>query len=147
MQLIPKATYLAVIKGSVGTHMFRHNYALIDGVEKDILEDGQLSCAFFVSFILRAFGLIDTLHARTVGTVRDMEEFGWRHTKTPHEGDVVVWEEQQQKSGVYPHIGFYLDEETAISHRDTVSTPAVHSLTFEGTRKVTAYYTHEFLAS
>ena len=145
MQLLPKATYLSTIKNSVGAKMFRHNYALVDGEQQDILQDGQLSCAFFVSFILRAFSLIETLHARTVGTVRDMQTSGWRETDTPQEGDVVVWEDQQQKSGIFPHIGFYLDEQTAVSHRDTDGTPTVHSLTFDGTRKITAYYTHDFL--
>lgn len=145
MQLVPKATYLSVIKGSVGTEMFRNNYALIDGTQEDILDDGQLSCAFFVSFILRAFGLIQDLHARTIGTVKDLEESGWRKTDTPHQGDVVIWEDMQQKSGIFPHIGFYIDEQTAISHRDTHRTPIAHSLTFDGMRKVTAYYTHDFL--
>lgn len=146
MQLVPKATYLSVIENAVGAKMFRHNYALVDGEQIDILQDGQLSCAFFVSFILRAFSLIQTLHARTGGTIADMETSGWRTTDDPHTGDVVVWEEQQQKSGVFPHLGFYIDETTAISHRDTQGTPAVHSLTFDGTRKITAYYTHDFLA-
>lgn len=145
MQLLPKETYIAVIKGSVGANLFRENYALVDGVQENILQDGQLSCAFFVSFILRAFSLIQTLHARTTGTVADMEQSGWRETETPRIGDVVVWEEAEQKSGVFPHIGFYLDQGTAISHRDTHNTPIAHSLTFDGTRKVTAFYTHDFL--
>lgn len=125
--------------------MFRHNYVLVDGSEKDILDNGQLSCAFFASFVLKAFGLVETLHARTEGTIKDLERSGWQKTETPHEGDVVIWEEQQQKSGVFPHIGFYIDEKTAISHRDTHSTPIAHSLSFDGTRAVTAYYTHDFL--
>jgi hypothetical protein len=146
MQLVPKATYLSVIKNSAGANMFRHNYALVDGVETDLLQDGQISCAFFASFVLRGFGLISELHLRTTGTVKDLEASGWRLTETPREGDIVVWEEQQQRSGIFPHIGFYIDEQTAISHRDTHSTPVAHSLTFDGTRKVTAYYTHDFLA-
>lgn len=145
MELLPKATYLSVIKGAVGASMFRHNYARVEGEDRDILDDGQLSCAFFVSFVLRAFGLIKTLHTRTEGTVKDLERSGWQRTETPHEGDVVVWEAMQQRSGVFPHLGFYLDEKTAISHRDTLCTPIVHSLTFDGTRAVTAYYTHPFL--
>lgn len=145
MELVPKETYLSVIKGSIGTTMFRHNYALIDGEKKDILDNGQLSCAFFASFVLRAFDLIETLHARTEGTIRDLEHSGWRKTETPHEGDVVVWEEKEQKSGIFPHIGFYINEEVAISHRDTQCTPIEHSLTFDDTRAVTAYYTHDFL--
>lgn len=145
MELLPKATYLAVIKNSIGSEMFRHNYALVDNAQHDILKDGELSCAFFVSFVLRGFGLIKDLHARTLGTIKDLEASGWRTTETPHEGDVVIWEEQQQKSGIYPHIGFYIDEQTVISHRDTKRTPILHSLTFDGTRAVTAYYTHDFL--
>lgn len=146
MQLLPKATYLSMIRNSVGATLFRNNYALVDGEQTDILKNGELSCAFFVSFLLRGFGLIKELHARTTGTIVDLEASGWRKTDTPHEGDVVVWEEQQQKSGVYPHIGFYIDKESAISHRDTHYTPIVHSLTFNGTRKILAYYTHDFLS-
>lgn len=146
MKLVPKATYLSMIKQSVGAQMFRNNYALIEGVQKDILDDGELSCAFYVSFLLHAFDLIEELHARTTGTVKDLERSGWRKTDTPHEGDIVVWEEQMQKSGIFPHIGFYVDSENAISHRDTHRTPIAHSLTFDGTRNVTAYYTHDFLA-
>lgn len=146
MQLVPKATYVAMIRNSVGSQMFRHNYAVIEGVETDILKNGELSCAFFVSFMLRAFGLLKELHVRTAGTVKDLEASDWRRTDTPQEGDVVVWEEMQQKSGIYPHLGFYLDEQTAISHRDTHLAPVRHSLTFDGTRKVVAYYTNDFLA-
>ena len=146
MQLLQKKTYLAVIKNSVGSEMFRHNYALVDGVETDLLRDGELSCAFFVSFILRAFDLIKELHLRTYGTVKDLEASGWRKTDTPHEGDVVAWEEQQQKSGIYPHIGFYIDEQTAISHLDAGHAPTIHNLTFNNARAVTAFYTHDFLA-
>lgn len=145
MRLVPKATYLSVIRNSVGTNMFRHNYAEVDGEEKDLLRDGELSCAFFVSFVLRAFGLSKELHLRTAGTIQDLEASGWRKTETPHEGDVVIWEEKQQKSGVYLHSGFYIDEQTAISHWDAHCTPVAHSLTFDGTRQVIAYYTHDFL--
>lgn len=137
---------MAMIRNSVGTKMFRYNYALVDGIEQNLVRDGELSCAFFVSFMLRGFGLIKELHLRTAGTVRDLEASGWRKTDMPHEGDVVIWEEKQQKSGVYLHSGFYVNEQTAISHWDQHCTPVEHSLTFDGTRKVTGYYTHDFLA-
>lgn len=146
MQLVPKATYLAMIRNSVGTTMFRNNYAIIDGAEKDILVNGQISCAFFASFILHGFGLIETLHTRTAGTVKDLEASGWRLTDTPREGDVIIWEAAQQRSGVYPHIGFYIDERTAVSHWDKYCTPVTHGLLFENHEKIAAFYTHDFLA-
>ena len=148
MQLLEKDTYLAMIENSIGTHLFRNNYALIDGVKTDITSDGDLSCSFFVSSLLKHFNLIDNAiapHTRTEGLVKNMLGNGWRETNTPHKGDVVVWEDKDQKRGTFPHIGFYIDKETVISHRDTKRTPIKHHITFDGTREVIATYTHDFL--
>ena len=50
-------TYIVVIKNSVGSNIFRNSYAKVNGKKKDILKNGKVSCAFFVSSILALFPL------------------------------------------------------------------------------------------
>lgn len=153
VQILQKETYLTMLENSVGSHQYRTLWADVDGVTKDILDNGQLSCAFFVSSILNHFRLIDTPHARTEGLVRDMERNGWTKTDAPVPGCVVVWEAQEQKSGVYPHSGFCLTSTEVLSHTDATQTPQKHHVTFgekeDGTpkRNITSIYTHDFLNS
>lgn len=151
--LLPKDTYLAMIRNSEGTNLFRHVYALVDGKHEDITDDGNRSCAVFVASILHQFGLVRAIHTGVAGLERDMRSSGWRTIEMPEVGDVLFWEPVEQASGMHAHCGFFLGGDEAISNRDTVRTPAVHHLTF-GTgadgapvRKVTAVYTHDFLRS
>ena len=144
MKLFLRDTYLAMIRNSVGSSLFRTLYAEVGGEKKDILRDGDLSCAFFVSSILHHFSLVKGVHATVAGLTRDLEDSGWQVTTTPREGAVVIWAPEIQKSGeAHPHAGFYLSESEAISHSDVARTPVVHSLT---ARSISAMYTHEFLA-
>ncbi len=57
--LLPKESYLAMIKNSVGTNMFRNLYATSGGEVQDIVREGELSCAYFVSSILYIFKLVN----------------------------------------------------------------------------------------
>lgn len=109
MKLLIIQTYLSMIRSSVGTTMFRHVFAEADGVRKDLLEDGQLSCAFYVSSMLSMFHLIGAQHTTVASTVKDLLEHGWREIVDPREGCVLVWESQVQKpgSGPHEHIGLY----------------------------------------
>ena len=147
LKLLPKETYLKMIRNAEGTNLFRNLYANLRGGKIDILRDGDLSCTFFTSSILWHFRLLgEGPHANTVGFINDLEKSGWKKTDEPKEGDVLIWESQQGASGEeHPHNGFYLGGETAISSSDTKQTPVTHDLTFGGTRKITAIYTHQFL--
>ena len=152
MKLLSRDTYLAMIKNSVGSTLFRTLYAEVDGKKEDILKEGELSCTFFVSSILWHFRLLtEGPHANTPGLVRDLEKSGWVKTDVPTEGAVVIWEVMQQKSGPHPHSGFYVNSDKAISHIDNTKTPQEHHNTF-GTkpdgapqRRIIALYTHSFL--
>lgn len=157
LHLLPADTYLAMIRGSVGSAMYRHNYALTNGVREDLVRGGERSCAFYVSHILLFFQVIREPHLRVAGTVRDLLASGWQPTSTPKSGDIVVWEEQVFSGsweGVafanepHPHIGFYLSPEEAISNSPANGGPTRHHLTF-GTKddgspkvRVQAFYTH-----
>lgn len=157
IELLPKETYLQMIRNSVGSKLFRTVYALVDGEQRDILQDGLLSCAFFVSTILNHFKLIDYTvapHTGIEGLIKNMEKSGWTKTDTVIPGAVVVWEPWEMgPNGAHAHIGFYIGNDQVISHRDVDRMPTEHHVTYgvqeDGSpkRKIIAIYTHPKLES
>jgi hypothetical protein len=133
-------TYLAVIKNSLGSKMFRNLYALVGGQKKDITQNGNLSCAFYVSSILLLFKLIKEVHATVSGTERDMREFGWTDIKKPKNGCVLVWKETDFTNGsLHKHIGFYVGQQKAISNNYKLGYPTKHNWKF---RKIESILWH-----
>ncbi len=121
-----KDSYVALIKNSVGANFWRNLYFKINGRKQDVLQDGELSCAFFVSGILLILGLIKEIHTTVKKTLVDMESLGWQEIKKPKLGSVLVWEE---KLG-HMHIGFFMGDKIAISNRSSLRKPGRHHLTF-----------------
>ncbi|MBU2613122.1 hypothetical protein KJ925_01505 [Patescibacteria group bacterium] len=117
-------SYLAAIRGSVGSKMFRHLFASVGGKKQDIAKDGALSCGIFVSRVLVMFGLVKETHATVEGTLKDMEASGWKTIRTPRVGAVVVWE----PVGAHRHIGFVVGKGRAISNSTVKHVPVEHSL-------------------
>jgi len=76
VDLILVKTYLAAIENSVGSKMFRNLYAKVNGKNKDITENGNLSCALYVSSLLYLFKLIKDIHATVSGTLGDLKRSG-----------------------------------------------------------------------
>jgi uncharacterized protein YycO len=133
-------TYLAMIKNSIGSKMFRNLYAKINGKKTDIVQSGNLSCAFYVSSILLLFKLIKEVHATVNGTERDMKESGWVETKKPKVGCVLVWKETDFTNGsLHKHIGFYVGNGKAISNDYKKGCPTEHDWQF---RKVESMLWH-----
>lgn len=136
-------SYLKMIKNAVGTRMFRNLYLEKNGRKFDATEDGDLSCAFFVSNVLLIWGLISEGHATIKGTIKDMKKSGWKRisqTETKP-GDVVVWEEKKSGKGrTCFHIGFYIGDKKTISHSDGVKTISSHHWTYNNRRKIIAVY-------
>ena len=120
-------TYIAVIKNSVGSKIFRNSYAKINDKKTDILQNGNLSCAFFVSSILVLFKLIKEIHSTVNGTVKDLECSDWQKIKKPKIGSIIVWEKNHN---FHKHIGFYIDNNKAISTNQKLKCPAVHHWTY-----------------
>ncbi|MBX4190367.1 hypothetical protein KW791_03690, partial [Candidatus Parcubacteria bacterium] len=97
-----KKNYLTMIENAAKGEnwMFRNFYILQDGVEKDALEDGSLSCAVFASSILYLFNsLLEFLkkphwlsftHANVGSTVSDMLKNGWQEIQELKPGAVLV---------------------------------------------------------
>ena len=123
-------TYLSMIEGSVDSRAYLHQWALVDGKRIDIANGGGVSCAFFVSFILSGFGYINGVHATVVGLEKKLLASGWKKVRTPRKGAVVVWESALHPTGPHAHVGFWLDERTAVSNHPVIGVPKKHHLTF-----------------
>lgn len=132
-----KDTYLATIRNSVGSKMFRNLYAKVDGKKKDLAENGNLSCALFVSSILYLFKLIKDVHATVNGTVKDLRESGWTQIYKPKPGAVLVWVEKDFGKGeAHKHIGFFIGKGKAISNSSKKGWPTEHDWKFYDKREV-----------
>lgn len=124
-------TYLAVIKNSVGSKIFKNLYAEVFKKKQDVLRNGVLSCAFFVSAILTLCGLIKKTHSTVSSTVKDLEESGWKKVHKLRPGSILVWEPLTWPDGeVYHHIGFYLGKNQAVSNSYKKHCPIIHHFTF-----------------
>lgn len=134
--------YLAMINNSVGTKMFRNYYADFDGERRDTMNDGEISCAFYVSGILTIFGVIDSTSSTVEGLAKKLEETGWQKVETPEPGDVLVWEKKIFDNEEHAHTGFYIGEEKAISTSVKTKTPTKHDWLSRDNeeRKITAIY-------
>lgn len=148
-------SYLAAIKNSVGSNLFRNLYYRIDHKTIDVLGDGDLSCAAFVSTILFIFGLIKKRHTTVKSTVKDMQKAGWYEIKKPKCGAVILWgfkKKDDGSQGKHRHVGFFINAKTAISNNSDTRIVAQHHPTFgifpnkEPRRDILAYYWHNKLS-
>jgi len=131
LKLLIRDSYLKLIQNSIGAKVWRNFYAEVDGKKKDVLKNGELSCAFFVSFVLLIFGLIKRVHFTVKGTIEDMGKSGWYEIKKLKPGAVLLWEKQKQAAGrEHYHLGFILNDKQAISNRWEKKSPIVHHLTY-----------------
>ena len=136
-------SYLRMIKNAVGTRMFRNLYLEKNGRKFDATEDGELSCAFFVSNLLLIWGLISEGHATIKGAIKDMKKNGWKEIslKEVKVGDVVVWQEKKSDKGrIRSHMGFYIGNKKTISHSDGIKAISFHHWTYNNKRKIIAVY-------
>ena len=96
-----KKTYLKVVENSIGSRIFQNFYVTENNRKKDILQSGKLSCAFFVSSILKIFNLIDSPHCTVDGAIKDLTKSGWRekedYSQLP-KGSILLWE---KKLGIF----------------------------------------------
>ncbi len=144
-------TYLASIKNSAKSKIFRHLYALVDNRKKDITENGRLSCAFFVSGILRIFGLINKICPTVHILIKELKKFGWRKIKRPKPGAIIIWQSIKFKDGsIHKHAGFYLGKNKAISNSRKKRCPVIHHWTYgfkngRSKRQIKAIFWHEKL--
>lgn len=119
-------SYLALINNSVGAKSFQNFYALVDGLSKDVMNGGEVSCAFFVSSVCVIFNLIEQMHGTVTVTINDLQKSGWHVVAEPQIGDIIIWEELRD----HKHIGFYVGEDEAVSNDGFSKVIARHHWTF-----------------
>ena len=150
------ASYLAMIKNSVGTKMFRNLYFKIKGKGRslDVLENGDLSCAVYVTSILYLLRLIKEPHTTVRATVEDIEKSGWYKIKKPKPGAIILWDFKKLPGGKrskHRHVGFYLNPKEAISNDPKSGQTAKHHLNYgyfpsgETKRDILGFYWHKRL--
>lgn len=116
----------AALEGSVGTAQYRTLYRRMpDGTLDDVIDNGDLGCAYFVSSMLSAFGLISHgVHTTVRMTLSDMQESGWIEVGDPEPGSVVLWGEKHGDDGrPHFHMGICVDPTHAIEHSAITKSP------------------------
>jgi hypothetical protein len=131
-------TYLQMIHNSAGTSMFRNWYVKTsEHGEFDAMKDGENSCAFYVSGLLKIFDKVSSIHGTVESTIKDLEKSGWQKVDTPQPGDILVWEKQKFVDIWQAHIGFYIGDNKAVSTSWTKKIVIEHDQNFgEQNRKI-----------
>lgn len=137
LEIMQKETYLAMVQNSIGTQMFRSMIARKNNGEvEDILRDGDYSCAFFVSTILR---ICEMLRGRTRTTVRGLREYlthssNWEeiNCQSIEPGDIIFWERVTFADGSSnEHVGIALSQQEAVSTSDSKKMVVNHHINFD----------------
>ncbi len=146
-------TYLSVVEKSVGSEMFRTLYVRKGRRLVDVIDNGDLACAYFVSAILHLFGLIrGGVHTTVKETERDMIASGWERIARPKKGCIIFWTWKMGTDGApHRHLGFYMGKDEAISNSSEHKVPTRHHFTYgkekgKPARKIEALYSHPRLS-
>ena len=141
--------YMLTIQRSVDSDLFKNLYAFVDEEEQDILQDGKLSCAYFVSSVLFHCQLIEDLHTTVKGLEADLERSGWQKVDEPRLGSIILWKPMRFADGsLRRHIGFYIGGTTAVSNSTLHRVPKTHDMNSTTTgepRGIEAIYWHKDL--
>jgi len=136
-----KDSYLAAIKNSVNTHLYRNFYAKVNNKREDVAKNGELSCAYFASSILVMFGLISKIHLTVGGVEDDMKKNQWKKIKKPQIGGVLIWEAKKyDEGGIHRHLGFFIGKDKAVSNSSEKGFPIIHHYTYGRKRKIDSIY-------
>ncbi|HCJ45627.1 MAG: hypothetical protein COZ86_03720 [Candidatus Moranbacteria bacterium CG_4_8_14_3_um_filter_41_13] len=143
-------TYMAMVLGSIGSNQYRKLFVrLPDGSLRDVIDDGDLACAYFVSSILTLCGLTKNgVHTTVDETIRDLELSGWKRNFDQHVGNVVIWKQKVCSDGLlHRHIGFCVTGDEAVSNYAISGHPRRHPLlekdiVGEYVREVEGYYSY-----
>lgn len=136
-----KRTLLSMVEGSVGSGIFKSFW--VETPEEgsfDSMDNGRLSCAFYVSGMLSILGLCDGVHGTVNSTIADLVESGWQQVDEPTPGDIVHWVPNTDEETILQHIGFYVGENSCISNDWQTGTPQKHALDYDSRRIVKAVY-------
>lgn len=145
---LKKESYLEFIKNSAGSKSWKNFYVMVNGKKEDVLKNGDLSCAFFATSVLMIFDLIKNVHFTVKGAISDLKKSGWKEIKRPKTGAILIWEKNEEFAN--EHIGFYIDEKSAISNYFKKRMPFKHHITYgikngQPRRKIIKMFWHKKL--
>ncbi|MFA7285199.1 MAG: C39 family peptidase, partial [Candidatus Absconditabacterales bacterium] len=157
-----------MIRNSVGVPLWKHLFVdYQNGNSKDILQDGNVSCAYFVSCVLKTFGLSPASYANVLSTEKALLQYGRQAidpATRPQDilpGSVIVRSQQsgEEKQDIYGnarsghyHIGFYIGGSQAISNMSDrfvaqgleLGVPQQHHYTYNDRRPIKSILTFRF---
>lgn len=118
-EILRRETYLKMIENSVGSRIFNSLIAKVGLETKDLLGNGEFSCAVFVSSILFLNKMLPTQRATVDNLERDLDisEFYYSiplNNYLPIRGDIMIWSKNEFIAS-HRHIGFVFSENEAIS--------------------------------
>lgn len=113
------------LEHSVGSTQFQQLF-LDDSFEPEPLHNGDLSCAWFMSFGTKAWGLSHELHTWVNYAVAHYLTCGWYPARTSASGAIVVYGKKQD--GTHRHIGGCVSETEVVSNSSRARTPQRHPL-------------------
>lgn len=118
-------SYMAMVEGSVGSAQWRHLYVRREEDALDVIDDGDLACAYYVSSILHTFNLIDGgVHTTVVEIEHDLLQSGWSLVEEPCPGAIVFWGEKMGDDGrVHRHLGICTSDCMAVHHDAKTKSP------------------------
>ena len=128
--------YMTLTKASVGSKIFKNLYFKKKNKNVDILKNGDLSCAFFVSSILKIFNLVNNIHTTVNGLEKDLEKNNWEIIKKPKPGSVIIWNVKNRKNGAGKHIGIYIGDNKAISNSSKKKSPQINKFDYYPIEKI-----------
>lgn len=136
-RLLLKKNLLSIAKSAVGTKIFRKLYFSIDRKKIDVLRDGNLSCAFFVSSLLKILGLVGETHTTVKGLEEDMARHGWHKINKSKDGAVIIYGPKKFKSGeTHKHVGVYLGKGFSISNSSKKRLPQIDKWNYRPVEKI-----------
>lgn len=121
VEILKKESLVKALENSVGSRLFNSLLVRFSDSEqvKDILNDGELSCAYFVSSLLVMHGLLGETHT-TVANLRQVltENPKWQEVplESVEAGDVVFYKKRTFADGSgNAHVGFAVGKTDAVS--------------------------------
>ena len=140
-------SYLDDVRNAGKERSTKYRHYFVAGSEGiiDVTDNGDLSCAWFVSSVLEKHGLLSRARTTVTSTLQEIEERAeWEkieeHNSFP--GAVILW--PRSASGHY-HLGFYLGQsETGqgeyVSNSFMAKAPIIHGETLlDGRQPIRAF--------
>lgn len=148
-----RRTLVYFVKNSVGSRAWAKSFILdSDNRVHDLYESGNLSCAYFISSVLKTCELWD---GQCVGNVNSLisklPDNGWERIEEPRIGAIVIYGEVQlDRAWATRHVGFVVGEDEVVSNGSSnsfaIESHPINYMKVEATgewRSVDGYWWHK----